>query len=68
MNEDVKAYIKECPKCIMVKAGKNIVNKPKVIISKGPLERVVIDGWELDDHLKEVTTYTWVIDMIDHFS
>ena len=68
MNEDVKAYIKDCPKCIMVKAGKNIVNKPKVIVSKGPLERVVIDGWELDEDLKEVTTYTWVIDMIDHFS
>ena len=28
----------------MVKAGKNIVNKLKVIISKGSLERVVIDG------------------------
>ena len=68
MNEDVKAYIKDCPKCIMVKAGKNIVNKPKVIVSRGPLERVVIDGWELDEDLKEVTTYTWVIDMIDHFS
>ena len=58
MNEDVKAYIKDCPKCIMVKAGKNIVNKPKVIVSKGPLERVVIDGWELDEDLKEMTTYT----------
>ena len=68
MNVDKKAYINDCPKCIMVKAGKNIINKPKVIISKGPLERVVIDGWELDDDLKEMTTYTRVIDMIEHFS
>ena len=58
MNEDIKAYINDCPKCIMVKAGKKIINKPKVIISKGPLERVVIDGWELDDDLKETTNYT----------
>ena len=68
MNEDVKAYIKNCPKFIMVKTGKKIVNKPKVIISKGLLKREVIDGCELDEDLKEVTIYTWVIDMIDHFS
>ena len=40
----------------------------KKIISKVSLERVVIDEWELDNKLKEITGYSWVIDMIDHFS
>ena len=52
----------------MTKAGKNINVKTKTIISKGPLERVVVDGWELDNQLKEITGYSWVIDMVDHFS
>ena len=29
---------------------------------------MVIDGWELDQKLKEIAGYIWVIDMIDHFS
>jgi len=65
---DIKEYISNCPKCIKAKAGKKINNKIKIILPKGPLERVLIDGWELDDNLKEITGYTWVIDMIDHFS
>ena len=68
MIEDIKNYISECPTCIMNKAGKKIQVKPNIILSKGPLERVVIDGWELDDRLKEITGYTWVVDIIDHFS
>lgn len=37
-------------------------------MTKGPLERVVADGWELDEYLKKITGYNWVIDLIDHFS
>ena len=65
---DIKNYIGNCPNCIKIKAGKKINAKTKVIITKGPLERVVIDGWELDQNLKDITGYTWVIDMIVHFS
>lgn len=32
------------------------------------MERVVADGWELDEDLKKITGYNWVIDLIDHFS
>ena len=42
--------------------------KTKVIITRGPLERWVIDCWKLDQNLKEISRYTFVIDMIDHFS
>ena len=68
MSEDIIEYIKACPKCILSKAGKKIKEAKKVIITKGPLERVVVDGWELDDTLKIITGYNWVIDIIDHFS
>ena len=36
-----------------LKKGKEIKVNPKVIITKGPLERVVADGWELDEDLKK---------------
>jgi len=65
---DIKEYISNCHIYIKAKAGKKINNKIKIILPKGPLERVLIDGWEVDDNLKEITGYTWVIDMIDHFS
>jgi hypothetical protein len=50
------------------KTGNAIKPKAKVIITKGPLERVVADGWELDEELKTITGFNWVIDLIDHFS
>lgn len=37
--DDVKNYIKNCPNCILAKAGKTINTKSKVIITKGLLER-----------------------------
>ena len=40
----------------------------KTIITKGPLESIVIDGWELDQELKNITGFNWVIDLIEHFS
>ena len=47
------------------KKRKKINQKTKVIVTKGPLERVVVDGWQLDNDVKNITGYTWVIDMID---
>jgi len=52
----------------MAKKGTVIKPKSKVIITKGPLERLVADGWELDEELKTITGFNWVIDLIDHFS
>ena len=66
--EDVKEFIGECPKCVLAKKGKKINNKINQIIPKGPLERVVIDGWELDTDLKNLTGFTHIVDIIDHFS
>ena len=66
--KDIKNYIKNWPICIKNKTGKKINTKTKVIITKGPLERLVIEGWELDQNLKEITRYALVIDMINNFS
>ena len=52
----------------MTKKGITIKPKSKVIITKGPLERLVLDGQELDEELKAITGFNWVIDLIDHFS
>ena len=66
--EDIKDFIENCAKRIMSKKGKNITPKIKFIITKGPLERIVADGWELDEDLKIITRFHWVVDIIDHFS
>ena len=50
------------------KTGNAIKPKAKVIITKGPLERLVADRWELDEELKTITGFNWIIDLIDHFS
>jgi len=68
LSEDVKEYIDNCPQCIMTKKGIMIKPKSKVIITKGPLERLVVNGWELDEELKAITGFNWVIDLVDYFS
>ena len=68
MLDDVKEYIGNCSKCILSKKGKNINQKVKKIIPLGPLDRVVIDGWALDEDIKSLTGYSHIIDIIDHFS
>ena len=68
MLEDIKEFINNSSKCIMSKNGKFIKTKSKMIIAKDPLERIVIDGWELDIDIKNITHYNWVIDIVDHFS
>ena len=65
---DIKEFIDNCPQCIMAKKSNIIKQKNKVIITKGPLERIVADGWMLDNDLKSITGFSWVIDLIDHFS
>ena len=57
-----------CPTCIKTKFGKLIKSNPKKIVAKGPKERYIIDGWKLHQELAKITGYSWVIDIIDHFS
>ena len=57
-----------CPTCIKTKFGKLIKSNPKKIVAKGPKERYIIDGWKLHEELAKNTGYSWVIDIIDHFS
>ena len=69
MINDVLDYIKyECKECINMKSGEKLVIKSKVLITKGPKERFVIDGFQLDEITKEITGYSYVIEIIDHFS
>ena len=44
LSEDVKEYIDNCPQRIMTKKGITIKPKSKVIITKGPLERLMLAG------------------------
>lgn len=67
LRDDVKEFIGNCPKCIFVKKGKYISQKILQIINKDPLKLVVIDGWELDIDIKNITRFTHIIDIIDHF-
>ena len=68
IRNDCKQYVLECPSCIKSKAGKLIKPIQKKIITKGPKERYVIDGWKLHEDLADISGYKWVIDIIDHFS
>ena len=61
IRNDCKQYVLECPSCIKSKAGKVIKPIQKKIISKGPKERYVIDGWKLHEDLANISGYTWVI-------
>ena len=61
-------YVKNCPICIRNKGGKNIKPLPTTIIPKGPRERYVMDGWKLHNSLAEKIGFTWIVDLIDHFS
>ena len=65
MIEDIKEFINKYSKCIIAKNGKFIKPKSKIIMEKGPLERIAIDGWELDIDIKNITHYKWVIDIVD---
>lgn len=67
MIEDIKEFINKCSKRIIAKNGKFIKPKSKIIVTKDPSERIVIDGWESDINIKNITHYKWVID-IAHFS
>ena len=68
LRNDCLNYFKHCPVCIRQKAGINIKPSPTPIIPKGPRERYVINCWKLHNELATLSGYTWILDIIDHFS
>lgn len=68
LSEKVKYFIENCFKCKINKHGKKFNIPNKTILTKGLLECVVADGWQLDEELKNITAYKWVIDLIYYFS
>lgn len=66
---DVLSYIKyDCIQCINQNSGERIDVKTKIIITKGPKERYIVDGFQLDPMTAEITGFSYVIEIIDHFS
>ena len=65
MLDDIMNCIKyECKECINQKNGERIKVKSKIIVTKGPKERFIIVGFQLDNHTKEITGYSYVIEII----
>ena len=69
MIEEIIDFIKyECKECIMQKSGEKIKIKTKVILTKSPKERFVIDGFQLNEITITLTEYSYIIEIIDLFS
>ena len=64
MINDIIDYIKyECIEYINRISGEKLNNKIKVIVTKGPKERYVIDGFQLDEITKAVSNYSYIIEI-----
>ena len=61
MNKDIGNIVKSCKFC-------NKPKKFKIILDDGPHYRYVADLWYLNQELRDVTDYNYVLDIIDHFS
>lgn len=69
MIEDIINYIKyDCEICINQKSGEKLNVNKKILVTIGPKERFIIDGFELDEITKEITGYSHAIEIIEHFS
>ena len=53
--KDCKDYILKCQKCLINRGSKKVIVLTKPIISKGPKERFVVDGWRLHEQLSKET-------------
>ena len=60
--------IYECEFCTNERSDEKIKILNKILITKGPKELYVFDGFELDEITKEKTGYSHIIEIIDHFS
>ena len=64
---NIITYISECASSIRSKVGKDVKSKPLQIITKGP-DLYILDGWKLPKDIVKKSGFSWVIDIIDHFS
>ena len=68
MNNDIGNIIKSCKNCNKPHKFKSLKKKIKIIIDNGPHFRYVADIWHLNQDIKNITEYNYVLDIIDHFS
>ena len=68
MNKDIGNIIKSCKFCNKPKKFKPMKKKIKIVLDNGPHYRYVADLWYLNQELKDVTDYNYVLDIIAHFS
>ena len=68
MNKDVDNTIKLCKFCDKPNKFKSLTKKIKIILDNGPHYRYVADLWYLNQDIRDITDYNYVLDIIDHFS
>ena len=65
MRNDIMKYVTECAYYIRLKSGKDVKSKPIQIITKGPQNSYILDGWKLPKDIVKNSGYTLVIEYID---
>ena len=68
MNNDVANTIKLCKFCDKPNKFKSLPKKNKIILDNGPHYRYVADIWYLNQDIRDITDYNYVLDIIDHFN
>ena len=66
--EDIKNFIKACPNCNNQNKFKKLKSRNKIIIENGPHYRYVADLWYIPKEISEKVEYSYVLDIVDHFS
>ncbi len=68
MVNDIIDYIKyECIQCMIQISGQKLNAKTRVITIKGPKERYVIEGFQLDVITKSISCFSYVIENLSFF-
>ena len=64
MINDILDYIKyECIECINRISREKLNAKIKIITTKGPKERYIINGFQLDEKIKFISGFSYVIEI-----
>ena len=66
ITDDILEY--ECEFYMNERSGDKINISNKILITKGPKEHYLIDGFELVEITKEKTVYSHIIEIIEYFS
>ena len=68
MNNDVANTIKLCKFCDKPHKFKSLTKKIKIILDNGLHYRYVADLWYLNQDIRDIIDYNYVLDIIVHFS